>query len=356
MIELIIIFIIVSLIGVMVSSLTSNKSGDCSKISDLYENRINPNIQSIANIPVKHLLRDYTIKSAYNACALDNFKKGYVELCALDNCINQGARLLDFEIYSIDGKPCVAASSNIDNEPTTKGTYNYIDFHDTMLRVSTTLLNSPAPDDPLLLHFRIKIVDDSLIYVYDEIAKVLRDAFGTKLLTTSINGYENNGKNLGEIPIVDLMNKVVIIVDGTNPLYKETELFEYTNMASGTHYLQQRRYDDIYVNATDDDITYIEEHNKLNMTICMPTKGKYPVNPDMDNCINRGIQIIAMCFQSNDENMIKYNKYFDNVHKSFVLKNDKYRTSDTTTVVPPVDTSSLASRTVKIGGNMEITI
>ena len=49
-------------------------------------------------------LGDYFIKTAYNCCCAGNYKNDFVNICALKNCILQGARGLDFEIYSIDGK------------------------------------------------------------------------------------------------------------------------------------------------------------------------------------------------------------------------------------------------------------
>ena len=50
----------------------------------------------------KYLLRDFYIKTAYNCCASGQFKNDFVALCALETCIQQGVRCLDFEIYSIN--------------------------------------------------------------------------------------------------------------------------------------------------------------------------------------------------------------------------------------------------------------
>ena len=38
-----------------------------------------------------------------------------VELCALENAMNMGARCLDFEIYNKNGLPIVATSSKMDS-------------------------------------------------------------------------------------------------------------------------------------------------------------------------------------------------------------------------------------------------
>ena len=47
-------------------------------------------------------LGDFFIKTAYNCCSAGDYKNSFVSVCALKNCIRQGARCLDFEIYSID--------------------------------------------------------------------------------------------------------------------------------------------------------------------------------------------------------------------------------------------------------------
>ena len=54
------------------------------------------------------VLRDFYIKTAYNCCAIGNFKNTYVSTCALKQVIRQGARCLDFEIYSVNNEPVIA--------------------------------------------------------------------------------------------------------------------------------------------------------------------------------------------------------------------------------------------------------
>ena len=56
-------------------------------------------------------LLNYKIKTAYNCCAINNFKNSWVSECALINCINAGARCLDFEIYSVNDSPVIGFSS-----------------------------------------------------------------------------------------------------------------------------------------------------------------------------------------------------------------------------------------------------
>ena len=56
-------------------------------------------------------LKDMYVKTAYNACCSGHFKTDYVDLCALRLPAFYGARALDFQIYSLNNEPIVAAST-----------------------------------------------------------------------------------------------------------------------------------------------------------------------------------------------------------------------------------------------------
>ena len=66
------------------------------------------NLPSYDNTPLMH----YTVNTAYNCCATSNYQNTYVSSCAMINCINNGYRGLDFEVYLIDGEARVACSAN----------------------------------------------------------------------------------------------------------------------------------------------------------------------------------------------------------------------------------------------------
>ena len=102
---------------------------NCKNINSIYKNF--PPIASLSNTSdKKYNLRDYYIKTAYNSCCSGNFKDDFVDLCALENCIKQGARCLDFQIYSLNDVPVIAASSLDDFS--IKETYNSILFTNAM--------------------------------------------------------------------------------------------------------------------------------------------------------------------------------------------------------------------------------
>ena len=105
-------------------------------------------------------LRDFYIKTAYNCCASGAFSHDFVNECALENCIQLGARCLDFEIYSFDDIPIISLSS--ESNFGVKETYNYLVFDKVMSKIRdmafTRGIDSAGnlSSDPLILHFRIK--------------------------------------------------------------------------------------------------------------------------------------------------------------------------------------------------------
>ena len=150
----------------------------------------------------------YYVKTAYNCCSSGNYKNDFVNICALKNCIKQGARCLDFEIYSIDKKPVIATSSTGVNYKY-KETYNYVDFSKAMAIIDTYAFSSatcPNPDDPLILHFRIM---SNITIIHDMIATSIYNSLGNRLLDKNFS-YETRGLNIGTYGIASLMNKVII--------------------------------------------------------------------------------------------------------------------------------------------------
>ena len=61
---------------------------------------------SVTDTPNKSMfdvtLNSVFVKTAYNCCCTGNFKNDYVDTCALENCYNQGARALHFEVYLLN--------------------------------------------------------------------------------------------------------------------------------------------------------------------------------------------------------------------------------------------------------------
>ena len=128
-----IVLILLMVIWWIYSKLTLDKA-NCKQMNNLYKDFPLMHTINISNEQFSHKLRDYYIKTAYNCCSSGNFKNDFVNICALKNCIKQGVRCLDFEIYSIDNKPVISVSSQ--NVFDVKEAYNSVSFSNAMSIIS----------------------------------------------------------------------------------------------------------------------------------------------------------------------------------------------------------------------------
>lgn len=331
----IVVIIIIVVIWWIVNKLTLNNS-NCSRIEKLYNSF--PLIHSInvGNKQFEHNLRDYYIKTAYNCCSAGSTKNDYVNICALKNCIKQGVRCLDFEIYSVDNSPVISVSSQ--NSFDIKETYNTVSFANAMSIISDYAFSGstcPNPDDPLIIHLRIMSNNKP---IYDIMANTLYNTLSRCLLGKEFS-YENNGKNIGTTPLKDLMGKVIIIIDKTNPLFSETLLDEYVNIASNSVFMRALRFHDVKFTQ---DMEELKEFNKKNMSIVMPDLSSKVNNPSTTLSLNYGCQMVAVSLQSFDSSLEYYNNMFDTAGSAFVLKPPELRFIPVTIPEPPPQNPALS--------------
>ncbi len=293
---------------------------ECDSMNSLYD-KLNPRIASIhsSNPDSKYNLNDYYIQTAYNACSIGDFKNSYVSTCALKNVLRNGVRGLDFEIYSIDDKPVVATSTE-DNYHV-KETYNYVPFSEVLnLLVNYAFSGGtvPNPKDPILIHLRFKSTN---IPMYQNFANLFKQ-FDRYLLGPKYS-YENHGHNFGKVPLLDLMGKIVIIVDKSNNTFTDVHDFdEYVNLTSNSIFMRALPYYDV---KNTPDLNELIDYNKQNMSIAMPNSGSNPSNPSSMVCRETGCQMIAMMYQFKDVNLEENIDFFNNAGSSFVLKPKKLR-------------------------------
>ena len=309
--------LIVFIIFVWICTKMTLKERNCSTLHELYklpppgfsDYIIEPGVNDC------YTLRDFYIKTAYNCCATGSYRNDFVGLCALKDCIRQGARCLDFEIYSLHDKPVVAVSA-IDNYHV-KGSYNSLDFADVLSTINSHAFGGksvcPNPNDPLILYLRIMSNNRK---IYDTMAKNLYNTLEHRLLGKEYS-YEYNGKNLGTVKMTDLMKKVIIIVDKTNSLVESTPLDEYVNAATRGAFMRVLRYNEVVHPPSPDELV---EFNKKNMTLCLPNLGITPRNPSSSLSMASGCQLTAMAFQNFDSSLEVYMNYFDSRGTAFVLK------------------------------------
>lgn len=291
-----------------------------------------------------YLLRDYHIKTSYNCCCSGDFTNDWVSTNALTTVIAQGARCLDFEIYSLDGIPIIASSSQ--SEYTMKETLNYVSLSeafDIIIVEAFSAGKCPNSADPLLLCLRIK---SNNIMVFTEIAKLMEKKLASRLLDSRY-GYAYNGDNLGRVPLLNFMGKIIIIFDETpgvmgvnakpNEVYKKTALYEYVNIVINNSAGSKKTFAD--VQDPQPSLADVTEYAKKNIVFVLPERSSRSENSDKAaNAHAQGNQLVAMSFQSGDAGMTAYNNKFDEDRHAFILKFPYLRYSPLTVDEPvPVD-------------------
>ena len=217
---------------------------------------------TIKSIPFKNAsnpLRDYYVSSSYNSCCGGEFKNDYVDTTPLQEVIKKGARLLDFEIYSINNKPVVSASSQ--ESFNIKEMYNSIPFSEVIDTVRMSAFSGalcPNPNDPLFLNLRIK---SNKLEIYEQLAKILKSSIGIKLLDRKY-GYEANGEGIVKQPLNKFLGKIIIICDDKDGNFRKVDSFhKLVNMSSGSAFLRELRYYDVLYTPDFKELTYFNKKN-----------------------------------------------------------------------------------------------
>jgi len=327
--------VLLAIIGILVYYRTQigKKTGSWRRMEKSYEgDAFAPKIASINSVDARFndKLFSYYIASSYNSCCAGDFQDSYVSVEPLKEIIFHGARVLDFAIYSMNGNTVVAAGP--DNSTTLKGTYNSLPVNEVLSTVRGLAFaggTCPNPDDPLFLHFRIKSNRQD---VYPALAEAIKSNFGPKLLdaTWGFEGRAGIGdgsyetKDLGNEPLLNLRNKVIILAHQENDNYKDKEnpFYELVNLGSGSAYFQQKRNHAIQYTPS---AAELKEYNKNHITLTMPDWSEINVNPPAMLHQTLGCQMICMNYQNLDKQMQFYLNFFNDEGTAFVLKPDYLR-------------------------------
>ena len=319
---------------------------------------IEKNITSInpADSQSKFKLRDYYIKAAYNAFNPDKFKNSNVSMDALLYVIARGCRFIDFEVFSVENQPVIASSSV--NSFNYKETFNHIPVSDAFEVLGSYVFSGskcPNPGDPFIIHMRLMSRN---ITMYDNLAKIIsqsktlaRNLLGPKY------GREYQSKDLGNENLLDFKGKVILMVDGTNQVYRNTKLFELINMSSNTMFLSKYTYFGV---KNVGDPQAFKDANKKNMCLVVPDKGGRPINDGHNGPYTWGCQIATMCFQEEvrDEKLKAYEDKFASVGYAFILKPEDLRYVPITipAPAPPNPKASMEARPAEAAGGVKITL
>lgn len=316
LIFVIIILVVLIYLGYL-SYLNILKSRQCNNINSMFPD-VNGYIVPISrgNLEYHHRLFDYYISTAYNACSGGEYKNNFVDTCILKSIIKQGVRCLDFEVYSIDNQPVVATS--VDDSFYVKETFNSVPFGGANSVME--IINShafaggtcPNPTDPLIIHLRIKSSNQEM---FTNLAKIFSNY--DKMLGIDYS-YENTGENLGKIPLIKFMGKIILIVDRSNTAFLQNEDFlEYVNITSNSIFMRGLSYYNI---KNSPDVFELTDFNKTGMTIVFPDKEINPPNPSGLLCRNYGCQMTAMRYEYVDNYLLENNEFFSRGGSAFVLK------------------------------------
>ena len=267
----------------------------------------------------KYALIDHQVMGSFNSCCTGEVINGYVSLEALQIVIEQGVRLLDFEIYLKDNKVVVAAGRN---NIYMKDTYNELEIGKVLSHVKKIGINGVSNGtDPLILNFRIMSKNPA---VYNILEKKITEHLGNYLVNRDYGfGGSNKSdktKNIIYAPFDILKNKVIIFVDDARQTFMEYPKFlELVNGYTGAGG-NLKKYSDYQIQNEGTPKGYIAE-SKTKFFITTPNvMEKRNSNSGMHH--KYGCQGVLMNFGAgyNDGNMKIYKLHFKEQQKAFLLK------------------------------------
>ena len=315
----VIIFILIILLGWIYDRI-GLKDRSCSKLDIFYTTLTNKSYFNNGNS-----LRDtnrfdnndstlinYYVKSAYNSCCGDGYKNNFVALCALEKCIKNGCRFLDFEIYSYNNEPIVASSTADNNY--IKETYNSLSLEEVLLKITEHAFDATktnCANDPIILNFRVMSTNLGMLEKIGELfERILDKQSDSEVKLLKQYNYVNANAILN-IKMKDLYRKIIISFDfNPNPsIIEQTKLAKlksYINLLKGTN-SHIYRYNHIIAKGG----TFIDE-TKKKYIIVLPNLDNSTQNFDSTISHNYGCQAICMKHQNLDNNLLGYNALFKN--------------------------------------------
>jgi len=327
---LIILFIITIVLISIAFDRLGLKDRSCDRLHSIYgEKKTNKsyfndryNIKSDARLIFDNsnsTLINFLVKSAYNCCCGDGYKDNFVAICALEKCIANGCRFLDFEIYSYNNDPIVASS--IANSNYIKQTYNALLLSEVLASVTENAFDKIETDcanDPLILNFRVMSTNLTMLEKMGNLFEEYLDRDDTEFKVTT---YKDNTL-LNSVKMSELYKKIIIICDLNpdpnlimNP--KLAKLKTYINLKGKGLECNTYRLNDIIAKGNRDNNPAFVTETTRKYTIVLPNIIDNSIsNFDSMNSIYFGCQAICMKHQQDptkDSNLEQYNKFlFEN--------------------------------------------
>ena len=309
------------------------------------------NIQSMkVGLLKDYKLCDFYVSSSFNTALSGTQLCDYVSSEMVKKVLQTGVRFLEFQVfgdqYGKDAQPVVSSGYRKGEWKLSLNTL-YLEevfktIRDHAFRIYDGTDGSPNNLDPLFISLDLKT--NYNYFVNNKIQKLFTTYFMEYLLDPS---YNYQAKNIGMVPLSELMGKVIIFSsDGFQGSTLE-ELVNYSWIFSKMKRYHYTDLDDQIVektaNDTLDDITQkkidnsievtknliefnqISKFNLTGLTIVYPHKEGDILTSNYDPTIawNLGCQFVSMNFQKMDLPMDKYINKFRN--KAFVLKPQSLR-------------------------------
>lgn len=278
-------------------------------------------------------LVNYYVLSSYNTCCEGAYDNGTVSTQQIRKVLKQGARFVDFAIYTMpesctggggSDEPAVAGSMN--DSDLTIGTKNCLPLTHVMREVASSAFSAgrvPRPTEPLLLHCRIRTKHESTL---TQLGHLIKREFGTRLLPANkFGGNDVHGPATVSIlstPLAELRGKCIVIIDSPDRDWANNRaLADVVNIAQGTGEPFFTKITAPILRATAAP-GQLRESNKQTLTLITPTteKGGGPVSYPIGPALWVGCQLPAIPFQNDDANVKSALEFFRSKKTGFVLK------------------------------------
>ena len=313
---IVIVLIVITIIVILVFEYKkySKNKDKCSNIESVYAtNKIKitqPSNDKQTKATLCSPLKKVAIMGSYNSCAVENFCYSYVDTCSLSKWIKLGIRAVDFEIYSKNGEPVIAVSS--DDSYCLKNSYNSIQLKDALKVISTNAFASGQKSiPPFFITLRVK---SAIAEIYDKIWQAIVANLSKTLLlcnnqvNPSIFAKPNLPMTDENTPILNtqiktLMNKIIIIFDSTNT-QKNSKPFDQIagRLSKIIHiYTPVKRFNNISSTTA---------LAATSFNVAIPSLGCSATNTVTNssnvNLLEKSLNIMHMNFQSFDDSLQKY--------------------------------------------------
>lgn len=293
-------------------------------IADIFSNALKITIENMNPKRKPMALKEYCIKASYNS-AYDGSK---ISLDTLKYVISRGCRFIDLQIHysSKDNIPFVV------NITDPAGVDMESENHVSLYNIFTSIISNafaptygnggcPNSNDPLFIHMRV--IPDKDKMVYNSIASCIENVFPKEMRVLNNNGnallLENN------TTINDrFKRRALFLMDKTNNSeysYNSQSLVNIINGETGGSTFQTYDYGKIK-NSVRTPPVIMDDFKTTNITnekIVIPEiLERYPTPSIIDMVVNYGVQITLFPFYTNNDELIIYEKLF-NEHKSAII-------------------------------------